>query len=511
MGKRTESSASQEEGVKAPRSIAEELEISRQKLKRAEEARDFAAAIVESSEDSMITIDFNTTITSWNGAAERLYGYAAVEAVGRPLSMLTLPRDEAAALRRVKLIKKKQHVETFETVRLHKDGHEMWLSITLSPVKNSAGKVIGVSTIARDISARKRAEQLRLVIENAREYAIFSMDLDRHITTWNAGAQGILGYNHEEIMGKSGDIIFLPEDRAAGAPEQEILTALAEGRAGDERWHLRKNGTRFWGSGVMMSMHDARGEAIGFVKIFRDHTQWREARATLENHVKERTAALSKVNTELSAEIAERTRLEQEILTISEREQRRIGQELHDGLCQELAANAFMARALATRLALAKPEESEELARIAGQINEAVGHVRDVARGLHPVDLEARGLMNALADLATKHADGVKCVFECKTAVLVRESGIALNLYRIAQEAVTNALKHAKPRKIVIKLSRAGRLTLTVTDDGTWKRPTKSGMGVHIMQYRARTIGGELLISQVTPRGTRVTCILPAQ
>lgn len=493
-------------------SYSEELELTRAELQEVRESRDFLASIVESSNDSIITVDFDLTITTWNGAAERVYGYPRAEAVGKPLTMLTLPKDAAAVLRRVESIAQSEKVETFDTVRLHKDQHEMWLSITLSPVKNRAGKVVGISTIARDVTARKVAERLQFIVENAREYAIFSMDLDRRITTWNAGAQAILGYEPEEILGQSADLIFTPEDRAAEVPEREALVALAQGRANDERWLRRKDGSRFWGDGVMMSMLDGRGTAVGLVKIFRDHTQVREAHATLEKHVKERTAALRQANAELSAEIAERNRLEQEILKISEREQRRIGQDLHDGLCQELAANAFMAQALATRLASRQPMESAELAKIAGQINEAVGHARDVARGLHPVELEAHGLMNALAELAKRNTDGVRCVFTCETEVLLHESVVALNLYRIAQEAVANAFKHAQPRNIAVQLSsRAGQLTLTITDDGAWKRPTKAGMGVHIMQYRARTIGASLSISQGKEGGTRVTCVFPSK
>ena len=126
--------------------------------KRAEEARAFLAAIVESSEDSIVSIDFEQTITSWNAAAERLYGYPAAEAVGKPLMMLTLPEDLMATLNRAEQIKHSQKVEMFDTKRLHKDGHELWLSIVLSPVKDKEDRVIGVSTLARDVTAQRLAE-----------------------------------------------------------------------------------------------------------------------------------------------------------------------------------------------------------------------------------------------------------------------------------------------------------------------------------------------------------------
>jgi two-component system CheB/CheR fusion protein len=134
---------------------------------------------------------------------------------------------------------------------------------------------------------RESEERLRLVIENAREYAIFSMDLERRITIWNTGAQAILGYTPEEAVGKKADIIFTSEDRAAGAPDHEAATALARGRAADERWHLRKDKSRFWGSGVMTAMHDVQGKAIGLLKIFRDETGAREAQQALEASLRE--------------------------------------------------------------------------------------------------------------------------------------------------------------------------------------------------------------------------------
>jgi two-component system CheB/CheR fusion protein len=128
---------------------------------------------------------------------------------------------------------------------------------------------------------RKRAEaalaeseeQFRLLVENARDYAIFSTDLDRRVRTWNSGAEAILGFSNDEIIGGSADVIFTDEDRSAGAPEQETATALKEGRATDERWHQRKNGSRFWSSGAMMAMHGPNGSTIGFVKILRDQTE----------------------------------------------------------------------------------------------------------------------------------------------------------------------------------------------------------------------------------------------
>jgi len=125
-------------------------------------------------------------------------------------------------------------------------------------------------------------ERLRLLVDNAREYAILGLDLDRRITSWNRGASVLLGYDAEEMQGAVADILFTPEDRAEGAPEREARRAIEEERASDERWHMRKDGTRFWGGGALMAMRDDAGTPIGFVKIFRDQTNDLLARTALQ-------------------------------------------------------------------------------------------------------------------------------------------------------------------------------------------------------------------------------------
>ncbi|MEP7139326.1 MAG: PAS domain-containing sensor histidine kinase [Caldimonas sp.] len=137
------------------------------------------------------------------------------------------------------------------------------------------------------------SERLRLVVENAREYAIVSMDLERHIQSWNTGARELTGHAEEDVLGLPADLIFTEEDRAHGAPERESSQALAEGRAADERWHLRKDGSRFWGSGVMMAMRAGGvGAPIGLLKIFRDHTSLRAAAQAIETSRAELVQAL---------------------------------------------------------------------------------------------------------------------------------------------------------------------------------------------------------------------------
>ncbi|MBC8119394.1 MAG: PAS domain-containing sensor histidine kinase, partial [Burkholderiaceae bacterium] len=187
-----------------------------------------------------------------------------------------------------------------ETRFIRPDGSVVWAAVSVSVLRDRHGRPHSATALILDLTERNLAldasreseEQLRLVIENAREYAIFSADLDRTITSWNTGAQRLLGYSEFEAIGLKADVIFTPEDRAAGAPEQEANVAFIEGRSADERWHMRKDGSRFWGSGAMMAMHDADNRTFGLLKIFRDETAAREVNESLARSETELMRAL---------------------------------------------------------------------------------------------------------------------------------------------------------------------------------------------------------------------------
>jgi PAS domain S-box-containing protein len=216
-------------------------------------------------------------------------------------------------------------------------------------------------------------------------------------------------------------------------------------------------------------------------------------------------------------DITERKQLEKAILDISAREQRRIGQDLHDGLGQHLTGIAFMTKVHETRLAEQKRPEAQDAAKIVKLVNEAIHKTRELARGLLPVVSDSQGLMSALQLWAAEVQDvfGVSCRFQCDSPVLIHDDTTATHLYHIAQEAANNAIKHGSPRNILIWLtSEQGRATLAIRDDGNGIVPDAArthGMGLHIMNYRAGMIGGTLEIRQDSPRGTIVTCRFPVK
>ena len=188
-----------------------------------------------------------------------------------------------------------------------------------------------------------------------------------------------------------------------------------------------------------------------------------------------------------------------------------MGQDLHDDICQNLAAISLLSGELAASLADTDERASRLAERIERMICDALNDSRSLARGLHPVTLETRGLTEALEELAARASVKVPCQLELADSVFRRTGSVALGLYRIAQEAVSNSIKHSEAKQIVIALYRSdGQLVLEVTDNGRGNCGfNRGGMGLHIMQYRARIMGGKLLISNAENGGTRVTCSVP--
>jgi signal transduction histidine kinase len=228
----------------------------------------------------------------------------------------------------------------------------------------------------------------------------------------------------------------------------------------------------------------------------------------LEDRVRQRTQALTE-------EMAERERLEKEILDVSERERRRIGRDLHDSLCQHLTGTALVGQVLRERLDAEARPEAAEARKVVELVTEGISLARGLARGIYPVDMGAEGLMAAFRELSAhvNKWDKVECVFEQDSPVLIEDATTATHLYRIAQEAVTNAIRHGKAERIVIALSEEkGRVTLTVEDDGIglpegWQGG--KGLGTRIMAHRAEMMGGDFEIDLNPTGGTFVKCSCP--
>lgn len=234
----------------------------------------------------------------------------------------------------------------------------------------------------------------------------------------------------------------------------------------------------------------------------------------LEKRVEERTAQLRESNENLRREIDARLRLEEEILEISEREQQRIGRDLHDDLGQQIVGVWYLGKVLQNNLESAGRPEAVDAAKMTDILERALKLTRNLSRGLQPVALEAGGFSAALKDLATRTTDflGIPCQFHEDASGFAPDNTTATHLYRIAQEAVTNAVKHADCTRVDLDLTSAdGVVALSITDDGrgmTSPAGSSAGMGLRTMRYRADMIGGDLSISPASPHGTVITCLL---
>ena len=242
-------------------------------------------------------------------------------------------------------------------------------------------------------------------------------------------------------------------------------------------------------------------------------TQLANLNEMLEYRVRERTAELSAANKQLKNEIRRRKGLEGEILEISDREQQRLGQELHDGLCQHLTAVAFMARSVALRLKNHRVIDAADIEKIAELVNDAATDTRNLSRALHRFDVDAASMVRALQDLVDREIWRVPCRLEVKPSFHIEDDTAAAHLYRIAREAVINANKHAQAREIIVQLERSPKgMVLRVTDDGVGvskERELRRGLGLHIMNYRAQLMGARLEIDSPKRGGTCVSCYLP--
>jgi signal transduction histidine kinase len=310
---------------------------------------------------------------------------------------------------------------------------------------------------------------------------------------------------------------------ASGAPEAEALTALQEGRAADERWHLRQDGTRFFASGVLTPL--GNGGSRGFVKVARDLTDRKrmedalhEARDELERRVVERTAELERANAALREAMAARTELLRRLVTAQEDERRRISRELHDGLGQELTALILGLKALEHAVPEGAPGR-DRLREVERVVNAIGREAHDLAVELRPTALDDLGLVPALSEYVGRWSErtGVAAGFQ----PLGLEDGrlppeVETAVYRVVQEALNNVAKHAGAGRVSVMVSRqGGELVAVVEDDGRGFDPGRAGsggrrsLGLLGMRERVGLVGGALVVESAEGAGTTVQARIP--
>jgi PAS domain S-box-containing protein len=251
-----------------------------------------ARLLVESITDYAIyMLDPEGYVVSWNSGAQRFKGYEAAEILGEHFSRFYTEKDRAVGLpaEALRIAAAEERFER-EGWRVRKDGERFWAHVVIDPIRAPNGELLGFAKITRDLTERRASEealrwseeQFRLLVQGVTDYAIFLLDADGRVSNWNAGAERIEGYRPQEIIGQHLSRFYTEEDRAAGAPEQALRTAVDEGKFETEGWRVRSDGSRFWAHVVMDPIRDAAGELIGFAKITRDITERRAAQRALD-------------------------------------------------------------------------------------------------------------------------------------------------------------------------------------------------------------------------------------
>lgn len=371
-----------------------------------------------------------------------------------------------------------------------RDGRTVWFQCEAQMMRREDGRPWFIHGIAFDITDLKRTEaqlqeerNLASAVLETVGALVLVLDPYGRIIRFNRACEQITGYGiHEVVRKRLWDLFMTPEeaDRFKGIFEQIRKDQLP--REFEGYWTTRDGGRRLiaWSSTVLPGPKDTPTYIIV-----------------------------------TGTDITERKRLEKTVLEISAREQRRIGQDLHDGLGQQLTGIAFMAKVQEQKLKEKHQPESEAAAKIVRLVNDAIHKTRVLSRGLAPVMSDAHGLLSALELYAHEVSDvfGISCDFRGENSVQVHDLAIATHLYHIAQEAVNNAIKHGRATHIEIFLSQTeDRGILSVTDDGVGFKtppPHSPGMGLHIMKYRAGIAGGTLQVHRDADRGTVVTCLFP--
>ncbi len=473
-------------------------------------------AIVESSDDAIVSKNLYGIVTSWNPGAERIFGWKASEAVGQSITMIIPPEllhEEAEIMRKLRA---GERIEHFDTIRVTKSGRRVNVSITISPVRDLRGKIVGASKIARDVTHLKEIEAAVRVNEE-RTRAAFSqtysflafLATDGTIAEANRAAMEGCGFASEEVIGRK---FWEPWWESLPDESERLRRAVERAAAGEivrEECHYRMRGRSalLYADHTVSPVRDESGRVVMLVASGIDMTEQKALRDGLEQRVQERTRALEQSNASLRE-------LSARLLQTQDEERRRIARELHDSIGQLLAA---LSMNIAT-ISVEKPKLSTVAQGCVEENQELVQRVSDEIRTLsyllHPPLLDEIGLESALKDYVDGFGERSKIAVRLDMPAdfgrFSREVEIAL--FRVVQECLTNIHRHSGSATAAIRISRDnGTIYLEVKDEGKGIAAERLeqlnttgtlGVGFRGMRERLRQLGGSL---EVRSDGTGTT------
>jgi PAS domain S-box-containing protein len=456
------------------------------------------AAIVESADDAIIGKDMNGIITDWNNGAARLYGYSAGDVIGKPISFLGPPdrADEIPEL--MKKIKHCEIIKNFLTVRQRKDGTRIEVSLTVSPIVDTDGRIVGASTIARDISERKGAEEalreneelLRMAAQAGRMLA-YEWDAATDKIVRSNGVTQILGEDEgTRTTGQHILTMILPEDRerlnaavAQLSPEKPFLRITYR--------MVRSDGTVIWVDRNSRAYFDEHGRKLRIVGMLADITDRVRAEEAL--------AGMSR-----------------KLLEAQEQERTRIGRELHDDISQRLGLLWVEVQQMKEVLPASAGELRSRINELEKQISEISTAVQSLSHALHSSTLEYVGVVSAMKSFCKEFGDKhkVEVDFDSEGVPPSTPQDISLCLYRVLQEGLHNAVKHSGVGFFQVKLHGSPtEIHLTVSDSGKGFEPELAretqGLGLISMQERVRLVKGTISITSRPQSGTEIGVRVP--
>ena len=493
------------------------LDISDQKSFEGAGAR--LAAIVQNSDDAIITKDLNGIINSWNTSAERIFGYTEQEVLGKPITILIPPELQAEEKDILSRLRSGKRVDHFETVRIAKGGQQVLVSLTVSPVKDSSGRIVAASKVARDVTRTRQVEQalreserrMRFCLEAA-HVGTWQWDMKSGNVHWSENMERIHGQPSGSFSGNFEAFLqgIGSEDRLR--VRQAIHQALAgDGKYHAEYRHIRSDGSMGWMEAHGQVIYDALDRPQSMMGVCRDISErksseaaLKEAHEQLEARVKERTSELDRAQERLRM-------LSGRLLRMQDDERRRIARELHDTAGQLLVA---------LNLTLVPVEEAllrndSDLARqvTAGLrlVDELSRDLRTMSHLLHPPLLDEAGLHSAVRWYVEGFAERSKIEVDLHLDPQVGRlpAEFETAIFRIVQECLTNIHRHSGSSSASVAITRdAHNIKLEICDRGKGMSTPipRAGVGIQGMRERVRQLGGELEIESGNG-GTRVTAI----
>jgi PAS domain S-box-containing protein len=457
------------------------------------------AAIVESSEDAIISGTLDGIIISWNAGAQRMYGYTEAEAVGKPITILAPPELPDEENKILETLKAGSRIEHFETIRVTKTGRKIDVSLTISPIKDSSGKTVGISGIARDITERKLAEEalreseekFRSVFRDAGVGMVVVAPEGRFLTA-NKAFCDCLGYTEEELCNKTVQSVTLPEDWPAFS--KKLSEAFTEERGFQwlQKRCIHKSGRIVWteSSATLIRGREHFKTAQYLVAQVLDITQRKLAEAALAN-------------------------VSRKLIEAQEQERTRIARELHDDIGQRLALLAIELEQLQQNT----PNLSEVRSRMGKlwkQTSEIATDIQSLSHELHSSRLEYVGIAAAMRGFCQEFGEQQKVEIDFKIRDLPTplSPDISLCLFRVLQEALHNSAKHSGVRRFEVQLwGMSGEIHLTVGDSGSGfdreAAKTSRGLGLISMEERLKLVKGTLSIESQLKRGTTIHARVP--